>query len=621
MVMATTGLAPALAQPAGGSTEPVATSGPIRLRQPQVSSKPETEIPARPKASGQRPSQIDANDDREISSPRSKPSEFEAYLTQLANGQPIRRFGVNLVLDQAGNDGNVSDVSPVIPSDYVVGPGDELLLTMWGAVDADVRLLVDRSGRVQIPRIGSVLVAGSRYQDLTSLIDRQAKRLFKNYELAVTLGQLRGIQVYVTGFAERPGIYSVSSLATASTVLFKAGGPSASGSFRQIELRRGGQTVAKLDLYDLLVHGRRNADVQVQAGDVLHVGPVGLQAAVLGSANTSALFDIKQSETLDDLLQMAGGFNAVADRTRVALEQLGERSDVRVRQLAWPAERQAVVQAGDVLRVFSAISTALPQDRQNKRVRIEGEVVKPGEYIVPPKSSMADLLRLAGGYTGQAFLYGADFTRESVRRSQQLNYERALRDMEVSLSRRASANNVRSAEEVASQAAQQAANERLLQRLRDIKPTGRVVLQIPTGAKDLPDLVLEDGDRLLIPAQPSTVGVFGSVFNAGSFLFGSSRTVDDYLRLAGSPTRDADQQSIFVVRANGSVISAQQSQGAWLSFGGGNGNLGNQTAQPGDTIYVPEEATRTTFLQGAKDWTQVLYQLGVGLAAILTATR
>ena len=173
---------------------------------------------------------------------------------------------------------------------------------------------------------------------------------------------------------------------------------------------------------------------------------------------------------------------------------------------------------------------------------------------------------------------------------------------------------MRTTDEVAAQAQQQLASERLLARLRESRPSGRVVLQLPPGSTELPNLTMEDGDRIFVPARPSTVGVFGSVFNAGSYLFNESRRVDDYLRLAGSPTRGADKTSIFVVRANGSVISAQQGEGGW--FGVGSTKINDLSTLPGDTIFVPEESNKTTFLQNAKDWTQVLYQLGLGLAAI-----
>ena len=264
-----------------------------------------------------------------------------------------------------------------------------------------------------------------------------------------------------------------------------------------------------------------------------------------------------------------------------------------------------------MLRAFSAVTAVLPSLKQNKRVKVEGEVARPAEYVLPEGSSIRDAIRAAGGYTPAAYVFAAELTRESVQRTQQENYDRALRDLETDLARAAGTQRVSGTEEAGSQAARSAANDRLIARLRALRPSGRIVLDMPATATDLPDLALEDGDRIFIPARPNTVGVFGSVFNAATYLHQPGRRLDDYLRLAGGPTKGADGTSVFVVRANGHVVSEQQDTG-WFRSGGGVTQL---TAEPGDTIFVPEEMDKTTFLQRAKDWTQVLYQLGIGLAA------
>jgi protein involved in polysaccharide export with SLBB domain len=119
-----------------------------------------------------------------------------------------------------------------------------------------------------------------------------------------------------------------------------------------------------------------------------------------------------------------------------------------------------------------------------------------------------------------------------------------------------------------------------------------------------------------VPPRPTSVGVFGSVFNGGSYLYSEGRSFAEYLGLAGGPTRGADQRSTFVIRANGSVISSQQ-RSNWL----GRGDFTGISAEPGDTLFVPEEQDKTTFTQAAKDWTQILYQFGLGIAGVVAATR
>ncbi|MFG6447190.1 SLBB domain-containing protein [Roseateles sp. BYS180W] len=538
-------------------------------------------------------------------------SEFEQFVSAQA-GSPVRRLGAELLAPDSRSP--LADGQRQIPADYLIGVGDEIHITLWGSVDADLRVVVDRSGRISLPRVGSVLVAGVRYSDLNDTVQRRVAQVFRNFQLSTALGKLRGIRVYVTGFTQKPGAYTVSSLSTVVSGLLQAGGPSASGSFRKIELRRGGKAVARLDLYDLLVKGDKSGDLALQAEDVIHIHPVGPQVGVLGSVNRSAVVELVDGETLADALSMAGGFNTVADRSRVAIERLADRNEQRINQLAMPAENRTTLTHGDIVRVFSAVSAFLPQHRQHKRVLVQGEVRHPGEYILPPTSSLADAIAAAGGLTPQAYIFGAEFTRESVRKAQQENYERALRDLELEFTKSTSTLKALSADEANSQAARANNSSRLIERLRAVKPTGRLVLQLDATARELPALAVEDGDRLNIPARPNTVGVFGSVFNGGSYLINAGSTVNDMLKLAGGPTRGADTGSVFVLRANGSVVSARQSGSGWFGVGS---NL-NVPALPGDTIFVPEELNKTTFAQEAKEWTQILYQFGLGAAALKT---
>lgn len=563
---------------------------------------------------------------KDIRRPTPKLGEFELYVNRLqgweprtidtvdvsgaSNEAPIKRLGADLMLPSADE-----DLPRQIPADYVIGVGDEVQVTLWGSVDADLRLVVDNAGRITIPRVGPILVAGLRYADLNEAISRRIALVFKNYQVSATLGRLRGIRVYVTGFVQQPGSYSVSGLSTLVGALMQAGGPSAAGSFRQIELRRAGKTATKFDLYELLLKGNRATDITLHSEDVVHVGPVGAQLAVLGSINRAVIAEIKPGETIEDALSMAGGFNPVADRSRVSIERLSERNDRRVTELSLPADAKQAVSNGDIVRVFSSVTASLPQYKQYKRVRIEGEVQRPGEYVLPPNSTLAEALQIAGGITPSAYVFGTEFSRESVRIKQQENYERALRDLETEFARATSTQRAISADEGAAQAARATATSRLIERLRTVKPTGRIVLQLNADATSLPELSLEEGDRILIPPRPTTVGVFGSVFNNGSFLWKNGSSVDDALRQAGGPTRGADTSSTFVLRANGSVISAQQTSGGWVNFGSA---LSNVAALPGDTVFVPEEMNKTTFMQSAKEWTQILYQFGLGAAALKT---
>lgn len=597
----------------------VSTSGPIRLRQP---AQDDTASRMDNRESRDNRDGRDGRDTQDVRRPASTMmapallSDFEAYVRRQPGGADVRRLGLALI-EGLQPTGETADYNPLVPPDYLLRAGDELVLTLWGSVDADLRLQVDRSGRISIPRVGPVMVSGVRYADLPDVISRRVAMVFKNFQLSVTLGQLRGLRVYVTGFVNKPGAVTVSSLSTLAQALMRAGGPSAAGSYRNIQLRRGRTVIANFDLYELLLKGDRSADQLLQADDVIHVGPIGAQIALIGSVNRPAIFEVKPSDTIDDVLQMAGGFNAVADNRRLTLERLDNTAANRLTQLDLPASKAMALANGDLLRAFNAADVVWPIGKQNKRVRVEGEVARPGEYVLPPDSSLADALRAAGGMTPNAYLYATEFTRESVRITQQQNYERALRDFETQVTSASATRRTSTSEEAAALASASAANSRLIEQLRSLKPTGRIVLQLNPASGSLPELMLEDGDRLNIPSRPTTVGVFGSVFSTGSYLHSSSRTVGDYLRLAGGPTRGADDTSVFVIRANGSVNSSLQESGF---FARGN-QIAGLVTEPGDTIFVPEELNKTTWVQNAKDWTQILYQFGIGLAGMKSAVN
>jgi protein involved in polysaccharide export with SLBB domain len=597
--------------------------GPTRLRQESAEVASPLRSNGAQSARGDR--SLVRRENQAAETPLPAPSEFELHVNRLAfpsatfaPGVPltIRRLGTGLITDQ-NRGGEAIDYSPLVPPDYLVSSGDEIVLSVWGSVDADLRLFVDRSGRISIPRVGTIMVSGVRYADLPAVISARMAQTFKNFQLSVSLGQLRGVRVYVTGFVVRPGAYTVNALSSVANAVVRAGGPSDSGSFRDIQLRRSNALVSTLDFYDLLLKGDRSSDRLVQADDVIHVGPIGQQVAVIGSVNRPAIFELKRGETIVDVLRMAGGFAPVADTTRMALERVDDRAKVRVIQVDMAQAASTETRSGDVLRAFNAVALATPLQAQNKLVRVEGEVMRPGDYVLPAASSMRDALLAAGGLTPAAFVFGTDFTRESVRLAQQQSYERALRNLETEIALATSTQRITSADEAAAQSGRRAATTQLIERLRAIQPTGRVVLQLPPDGRELPNLMLEDGDRILVPSVPTSVGVFGSVFNTGNYLLQEGRSLADYLRMAGGPTRGADAGSSFVLRANGTVVSNQQANG----WGGGLRAGFEQTpALPGDTLFVPEELDKTTFVQHAKDWTQILAQFALGVAAFVTLT-
>jgi protein involved in polysaccharide export with SLBB domain len=273
------------------------------------------------------------------------------------------------------------------------------------------------------------------------------------------------------------------------------------------------------------------------------------------------------------------------------------------------------LQPGDVVTVFSQADIRVPVAQQTKFVRLEGEFVNSGIYSVLPGETLHQLIARAGGVTTGAYLYGSEFTRESTRVLQQQRIDEYVQNLELEIQRGAIAGVASSvsAQDVASANAASTSSRELLYRLHQIRATGRVVMHInpdSVGADSLPDLSLEDGDTFTVPPMPATVNVVGAVYDQNSFMFTPNRRVGDYLKIAGGPGRDADKKHMFIIRADGSVISRTSASGVW-----GN-TFESARMNPGDTVVVPEKTFRPTALRGLLDWSQLFSQLALGVAAV-----
>ncbi len=719
------------------------------------------------------------------------PSPFQQFVQQ-TSGRMLPIYGQHL-FNTASSYAPVSQA--VVPPDYLIGPGDEILLQIWGSIDAEASLVVNRHGQVNLPKIGVINLVGVRAGDLESVLRSKIGRIFINFDLNATLGRLRSTQIYVVGQARQPGTYTVSSLSTLINALFEVGGPNSNGSMRNIQLKRGGRIVGVMDLYDFIARGDRSGDVPLQPGDVIVIPPVGPRVAVLGAFGQPAIYELKGAGSVGEVLALGGGLSVLAKPGKASLERIDPAADkprrvevfaldpagmshplrdgdiltlfeigpqfanavtlrgnvetplrypytegMRIRDLipsrealitsdyfkrknllvqfeetgktgkeleqpsapiktesdpsgktgATPADPNkpdagatdlvktdsmspgaasiergarnlldevnwdyAVIErldratlttrlipfnlgramldandsnnlpleSGDVVTILSRKDLRVPQDRSSRLVRVEGEVATPGIYQIEAGETLPQLLGRLGGVTGNAYLYGTEFTRESVRSLQQKNLDALIRKVESQLQAESGdllANiNIQTDPNAQTQLlAQQQLQQQQLERLRVLKSSGRVSLELPSAAATLdalPALPLEDGDTIHVPSQPGFVSVVGEVYNENAIIYRSGKTVGDVLASAGA-TSGAELDNAFVMRADGSVKTARDSN-ALFSMGG----FDSIELMPGDTVVVPAKLDRRTgwtkFVSGLKDWTQILYQMGLGIAA------
>ncbi len=698
------------------------------------------------------------------------PSQFQRFVKE-ATGTLLPNFGSQL-FDAPQN--YVPDAGLAAPANYVLGPGDEVRLRVWGAVDFSSNLTIDRNGQVQIPKVGVVNLAGVSLADLEGVLKSQISHTFTNFSLNAGLGRMRSIQVYVVGQARQPGTYAVSSLSTLINALFVSGGPNSNGSMRAIELQRGGKVVTRIDLYDFIARGDKSKDAALMPGDVIFIPPASQRIAVTGAFDQSAIYELLGSTTVGDVLALGGGSSPVASTRKALLERvdparvparqvqdlaldaaglkqavqggdsltllpvspafsnavtlqgvvaeplryrwfegmkildlipdrealitpdyyrrknqlvqseksmpasglgagplgqdgtptttsgLGNTRDAGskvadrfrtiVDQVNWDyavIERlnretltselipfnlgRAVVQKdpsqnlallpGDVVTILNHTDLALPQEKQTRLVRVEGEVAAPGIYRALPGETLPQLIKRIGGLSAQAYLFGTEFERDSVRRQQQSNLETFTRKLEAQLQSRAGAvtssggDSTALAQAQAMQLQQQAQLKAQIGRLRALKSSGRMSLELDPKAQQLaalPAVVLEDGDHIVVPATPSFVSALGSVNNENAILYKPGKTVADIIRAAGY-TEEAEPDSAFVLRADGSVLSRRDRS----SYFGG--SFDSVQIMPGDTLVVPSkvdmESSYNFTVRALKDWTQIFANFGLGVVA------
>jgi polysaccharide export outer membrane protein len=707
------------------------------------------------------------------------PTEFQRFVAA-TTGQMLPIYGANLFLDQTASFAPVEHAPA--PADLVISAGDELRIRIWGQVNFSANLRVSREGEIYLPKAGEVHVSGLPFSAVAAHLRNALERVYRNFDLSVDLGEIHSIQVYVTGHAQQPGECTVSALSTLVDAVFLSGGPSGSGSMRHIQLKREGKVITDFDLYALLVKGDKTGDAQLQPGDVLYIPATGPEVALLGSVRQTGIYELRGEETIDNLLDAAGGRTAIASGGRLSVERIDNHAQRSAFELSTDHAGLATLLAdGDIVRIDSILSSyretvtlrgsvanpgrfrwhegmhlselmpdrdslmtrdywwrrtqlglpapeftpstgsranhpgtvqtpdsisalqlqqdanrqdkprpttaentdsgagatlastdryeqinveknllspgvqtdwnyaviervdpktmtpslipfdlgklvlhhdpsqndiRLPIEEQTKYVWLEGEFAHPGVYSVQSGESLRSLIARAGGLTAKAYLFGSDFTRKSTQELEQkrlseyadrLEHQLARDSISLTAQAGGGTQGAVSSGEIAS------INRELIARLRQYRPTGRIVLDLhphSTGADALPEMALENGDRLMVPSAPDTVQVIGAVLNQNSFLYRDNAKVGEYLHLAGGPSREADRGQSFVLRADGSVTSHDAGKPLFAS------GFDNLRLYPGDTIVVPEKRLRPGAMREFLAWSQLFSQLSLGAAAV-----
>lgn len=320
--------------------------------------------------------------------PRLAGLTFKVSLLPLepVDSEALKPYGYDLFTDVPTTFAPATDIP--VPSDYIIGPGDTVVIDLFGKSTGHYSLVVSREGRLQLPNIGPMQVAGLSFENARTQIEQRISQQTLGVQASVTMGELRSIRIFITGDVKRPGSYTVSGLSTMTNALFASGGVSNVGSLRNIQLKRNGANIGRLDLYELLLSGDSSDDRRLMPGDVLFVPPLGVTAGISGQALRPAIYEFKDGQTVADLLALSGGLSPDADPRVARLERIdGQRQRTVLNlDLTAPAGRSISLRAGDVLTVPKVL------EERVGTVSLEGYVQRPGQSAWREGLRLTDLI-------------------------------------------------------------------------------------------------------------------------------------------------------------------------------------------------------------------------------------
>lgn len=335
---------------------------------------------------------------------------YEEYIREskplIVDTAGLQQFGYELFATQPSTFAPVTDVP--VPPEYVLGPGDEIKVQMYGSDNRELALTVDRQGAVSFPQIGPITVSGMSFAQAKALLAEQIKQKMIGVSASITMGQLRSIRIFALGDVHRPGSYTVSGLSTLSNALFASGGIKKVGSLRNIELKRNGRTVTTIDLYDFLLKGDTSRDVRLLPGDVVFVPPVGKSVSIAGQVVRPAIYELKNEKSVAEVLNLAGGLMPKAYSEKAMIERIDEKGEQKVINFSLKNKGTGIlVKDGDVIKVFAGT------EFENNQILLVGNLKRPGKYAWEKDMRISSLIASFDDLLPETFMDYGVIERES----------------------------------------------------------------------------------------------------------------------------------------------------------------------------------------------------------------
>ena len=478
-------------------------------------------------------------------------------------------------------------------SSYTLDNGDVLNIQLIGQIDFIDMFPVSRDGTINVPDVGKINVAGLTLSEASSLIKSNVNSVFIGTDAYVTLDQIRDVNILVSGNAKNPGVYTLTGNSNILHALTMAGGINEYGSYRVINLLRNGEVLETLDIYDILIDGNYSLKKRLRSGDVVFVESRKNSITIDGAVKRPAIYEVKNDEYLDNVIRYANGIKQTADLQNISLERMldGTLKSIPIRNISQFNSIEAI--EGDLIYV---------REYAYRTASISGAVYKPGKYTMAAGETIEDLVNKAGGFTDNAYPFGAVYENEDARlinkKAQDLLYEEFL-DNIIAISQLNIGQNFDLTPII-----------QLTEEIKNSKPSGRIVVDLLSeDSKSF--LNIRSGDNLIIPERTNSVFVYGEVSSEGAIAYVPNEGVDYFVEKSGGYKRFADNESIYILHPNGETQRYSKQRNLFA----------NQPRElnmyPGSVIFVPRKLDNSSTRRLATQaYVSILGNLGVALASL-----
>jgi protein involved in polysaccharide export with SLBB domain len=524
--------------------------------------------------------------------------EYQDYLNYVSEQKRLRnlnveRFGLNIFDAMQSSFMPINE--PNIDSSYILDYGDVVEVQLVGSED-DISISdVKRDGSISVENVGKIFLAGLSLKDASNLISTKIQNTYTGVEVFISIVGLRDIQILVSGNAYNPGIYTVSGNSNALHVLSMAGGLDKNGSYRNISVIRDGKILENIDLYDVFIGGKSNYGRRLRSGDSVLVNQTGKLVKIEGGINRPFIYELREGESYEDLINYANGYKDTADFSYIRRESL-DNGKIVTTKLSVKDLPKISPHSGDSIYIG---------EHKYINVHISGAIKSPGLYKLSDQDTLYNIIKRAGGYLPNSYPFAAEINNKRTKEMNKFANEQVYQNLIKFL---------------ASPQVQSSSGGMdfqsigfMLQELKNSPISGRMMAEFDINileSDSSKDTYLEDGDEIFIPSKTQQVYVFGEVNSPGAIRYSPNKDFRYYVDSKGGLNDFANNGQIFVVHPNGQTFALKNS-----SLFGFNGLSDDVLIYPGSVIYIPRDSTVNN-TQIAAMWAPILSGLVVSLTSL-----